>query len=89
MIGMDDLIEESMDRKQCIEKKWRKAVTRFCRDNPWATEEDVAVGQRDVQRWMTSYPITNECTHYAVIMDPKKGEIVWTRRWKEPLRAST
>jgi hypothetical protein len=84
-IGMQDLIDESIDRKQCIEKKWRKIVTRYCKENPWATEDDASLAVGDLQRWMVSYPIVNECTHYAVIMDPKKGELVWCRRWKESL----
>lgn len=78
---MDDLIEESMDRKQCMEKNWKKAVAKYRRENPRAKEDDVSVTLKEVQKWMKSYPVANECTHYAVVMDPKKGEIVWLRRY--------
>jgi hypothetical protein len=85
MIGMGELIAESIDRKECIEKKWWNTVKRYQKNNPWATEEDVYANVRDVQRWMVSYPVANECTHYAVVMDAREGAVVWCRRWRESL----
>jgi hypothetical protein len=83
LTGMGELIAESIDRKGCLEKKWRSSAKRYKKNNPRATEEDFCVTRKEVQRWMICYPIVNECTHYAVIMDPREGEIVWCRRWKE------
>ena len=84
--GMEELISESIDRKECIETKWKETVTRRLLQYPKLKEEEVCATADEVQLWMTSYPTANECTHYAVIMDPKEGDIVWCRRWKKPLK---
>jgi hypothetical protein len=81
--GMSDLIADSIDRKECVKNRWTNAVKK----GYWAMGEPVCVTVEDVQKWMVSYPTVNECTHYAVIMDPKEGEIVWCRRWKKPLKS--
>jgi hypothetical protein len=81
--GMGDLIADSIDRKECVEKRWTDAVKK----GYWAMGEPVCVTVEDVQKWMVSYPTVNECTHYAVIMDPKEGVVVWCRRWKKPLKS--
>jgi hypothetical protein len=85
MTGMDDIIEESTERKQCIEKNWVEAAQRNLNENR-AREYDVGVELAEVQRWMGQYPIANECTHFACVMDPVNGEIPWARRWKKPIR---
>ena len=30
--------------------------------------------------------MTNECTHYAVVMDPKEGKVVWLKRFLESVK---
>jgi hypothetical protein len=84
MIGMDDLIEDSTERKDCIEAKWRSAVKQFCERHEGAGEDDVSVSIESVEGWMGCWPTANECTHYACVMDPTKGEVVWVRRWMRP-----
>jgi hypothetical protein len=76
-----EFLDESIDRKQCVEEKWRRAVKRYAKANPGSGEEEAFVRRADVEKWMVSYPIANECTHYAVVMDAVKGEVVWCRRW--------
>jgi hypothetical protein len=84
MIGMEDLIEDSTERKDCIEAKWRKEVKQFCERNEGTGEGDVSVSIESVEGWMGRWPTANECTHYACVMDPTKGEVVWVRRWMRP-----
>lgn len=47
-------------------------------------EEDIFASQREVIQWLSEYPIVNETTHYAAIMDPLEGKVVWLRRYIEP-----
>ncbi|KAE8349917.1 beta subunit of N-acylethanolamine-hydrolyzing acid amidase-domain-containing protein [Aspergillus coremiiformis] len=39
----------------------------------------------EVTRWTTTYPTANEMTHFAAVMDPAEGRVVWIRRYLEPL----
>ena len=41
------------------------------------------VKKEDFVEWMNTYPITNEETHFATIMDARNGEILWIRRYIE------
>jgi len=47
------------------------------------------VKKADVIEWLEAWPVTNECTHYAVVLDPKKGGIVWLKRFSEPVEDSS
>jgi hypothetical protein len=39
----------------------------------------------EVVGWMAGPWIVNDESHYGVVMDPTRGEIVWLQRWREPL----
>jgi hypothetical protein len=43
--------------------------------------EDVAVFAREVVSWLTTYPVLNEETHYATILDPSRGKVTWVRQY--------
>ncbi len=81
---MREIVSESQERKGCLEETWRRATRRYLRRHPDESEDDVAVCESNVVKWMQRYPIANECTHYAVVMDPKRGAVAWVRRWLEP-----
>lgn len=87
--GMNELVEESQDRKECIESKWKKAEAAFRRRRKDANrgEADTAMSVTESQliRWVEAWPITNECTHYATIMDPLAGDFVYLKRYLEPV----
>lgn len=38
----------------------------------------------EVTEWINGYPVTNEMTHFAAIMDPTLGQVAWLRRYLEP-----
>jgi hypothetical protein len=82
---MQELIADSIERKQCVERRWKRAIKKYSKENPEVEEEDAAVRLSDVQRWVSTQPTANEETHYAVIMDAQRGEIVWLRRWLEAI----
>lgn len=84
-LGMQDLLDESADRRDCIQRKWDRAARRH-RDatDPTMTLEQAAssttVSQRLLTDWVKAYPTTNEETHFAALMDPRAGEFVWVKR---------
>ena len=81
---MDDLVEFSVERKRCVMQLWRRDKTGIGR--PKGGKSDAAVMTDTVIRWMSeSDEIVNPETHFAVIMDPTAGTIVWLERYLEPL----
>ncbi|KAF2841386.1 hypothetical protein M501DRAFT_1022716 [Patellaria atrata CBS 101060] len=73
--GMADLIEDSTQRKACVSEKWQRACQRS-----GLREGEAAISQKTLVNWVSAYPICNEETHYACIMDPTAGSFVWVRR---------
>lgn len=85
-VGMEEIIDESEERLDCITAKWVSQVHKTERRSRSARairslqpEADTTVSEREVIKWVSAYPTTNECTHFAVIMDPKDGNVVWNR----------
>lgn len=50
----------------------------LCDDN------QVTAMPSEVTEWINGYPVTNEMTHFAAIMDPTLGQVAWLRRYLEP-----
>ncbi|MCJ1473502.1 hypothetical protein MMC13_002153 [Lambiella insularis] len=83
MMGMEGILEESIDRKACILGLWRKASRRSDLGISRSLKND-RVTLRDVCRWMDVHNISNDQTHFAVIMDPEAGKILWIKHYPEP-----
>ncbi|KAF4419111.1 hypothetical protein FACUT_11569 [Fusarium acutatum] len=77
--GMADLVAYSLERKQDLDELWRKCV-RACRRR-YKLRNDV-VTREDVVKFLQNDMIRNEETHYAVIMDPKEGKVMWRRAYE-------
>jgi hypothetical protein len=90
-MGMKDIVEESVDRKQCLVGKWSSwSTSQLLRDLRRQRKrrfsvlvEDKGVPLEMLKRWMLEYPTSNSQTHFVCIMDPKKGEVRWVRRYYE------
>lgn len=86
-IGMEDLIVESVERKNCLVRKWdahqqrqrRKAVS----SKIGSEIEEEGIRIQDLKRWMLVYPVCNEETHFVCIMDPLKGVVKWMKCFQE------
>lgn len=76
--GMEEIVEYSTDRKRALDKIYRRCVKR--RRQKLGRPGD-AVGLADVLDFLNDRGrwIVNDETHYAVIMDPKKGQVLWKR----------
>lgn len=81
LTGMDVLVEESISRKDTICKLWADVDRSKRGRSTRASTRPKNVQTRDVINWMKTYPIKNEETHFATIMDPHKGEFIWTQRY--------
>lgn len=87
ILGMDAFLEESEERRDCIQKKWNSLVKRQekkRRENGESKEGDVlsmtVVRESTLRGWVRAYPIMNECSHFGCIMDPRTGTIRWLER---------
>lgn len=40
----------------------------------------------EIVEWTSTYPITNEMTHFTVVMDALEGDVVWIGRYMFPLQ---
>jgi hypothetical protein len=87
ILGMDAFLEESEERLDCIQKKWKSLVKRQekkRREQGDGKEgesiEPVMVREKTLQGWVNSYPIMNECSHFGCVMDSKTGTIRWLER---------
>lgn len=78
-LGMAELVGLSLDRKECLEKMWTKRSL-VCRRR-YKQSRDV-VTQADVTKFLEHDEISNDETHYAVIMDPKDGKVVWRKMYE-------
>jgi hypothetical protein len=65
--GVHEIMEESIERKECMCNMWRDKANR----------DEASVD--DVKSWLREYPVRNECTHFSCIMDPSAqgGGLVW------------
>ncbi|THC93776.1 hypothetical protein EYZ11_006753 [Aspergillus tanneri] len=118
-VTMADLIEDSRERRECIQARWDKKVYQARRVTSTSkavharnqvdrlrrtrasqrhqvrpseapmlesdAKQEVTATSQEVVDWTTAYPTTNEMTHFAVVMDPSEGRVLWIRRYLEPL----
>ncbi|PIA91976.1 hypothetical protein CB0940_09091 [Cercospora beticola] len=86
--GMAALLKEATERQQCAEDNYQRI--RMKKGGWWSsTAEEAAfqplVTEEEIVELVQKYPTTNEETHFACVMDPKKGCVKWCRRWVKPV----
>ncbi|KAL6722110.1 hypothetical protein ACLMJK_001216 [Lecanora helva] len=83
--GMEEIVEESMSRKDTIVQLWEKSqAERVSSSSKEPPKPRKSLKFERVIKWIDKYPITNEETHFAAILDPKAGKVVWAQRYIEP-----
>jgi len=88
-VGMQDIVEESIDRKGCLVARWESWSREQGDKNKRTNRRSVVGGQEAgvplgrIKQWMLEYPTSNEETHFVCIMDPGKGVFRWVRRFEE------
>lgn len=78
-IGMTEIVNFSLARKACLDKLWKKKVRAHRRRYK---TRDEAVMFDDVVGFLKDEAINNEETHYAVVMDPKEGKVIWRQAYE-------
>jgi len=80
--GMKMLLDESVERRACMKDNYSALL-----EEKRTKKRKGQVTVEDMIELVQRYPCLNECTHYALIMDPqaKQDRIVWCRRWTEPI----
>ena len=79
---VDELADDSVIRKGCVKEKWQATLKKAKSSSP----KSVSIGEDEIVRWTRAWPTSNECTHYAAVLDPAKGTIFWSRRWLRPIK---
>ncbi|KAI9694281.1 MAG: hypothetical protein M1820_009084 [Bogoriella megaspora] len=78
-------IAESTDRRTCLERLWDDAKDKAARKLLRGELGDIAIKVRVVKEWMRKWPISNECTHFWCLMDPKTGTVRYAEMYEEPI----
>ncbi|KAJ5462744.1 hypothetical protein N7475_007688 [Penicillium sp. IBT 31633x] len=66
--------ETSLPRSRPIHLRWKRNTEMGWEDPP-GSEVSITLGT--VLSWLFAYPIVNEDTHYAVLMDPVEGRFIY------------
>lgn len=77
--GMAEIIDESFERKEAVEHVWRQKLRLRRKTRRHRGEAVEAVTEEDVLHMLGHEDITYGGTHYAVVMDPESGGILWRR----------
>jgi hypothetical protein len=90
ILGLETFIEESEERRACVQKKLDSLAKRYEKKLNDAVEKGEAVElkrpsvkEERLREWVRAYPIMNECTHFGCIMDPKTATIRFLERGVE------
>ena len=88
--GMKEIVEESVSRKCAMVDNWERSLrsSESCSSQSGHTKRQ-ALTQKQITKWLNGYPITNEMTHFATLMDPKAGKVVWLKRYLRPLESES
>ena len=78
-----ELYEDSINRANCINSLWNNVQARP-RKNGAGGETASSITVQEVVNWLETWPITNESTHFACVMNPRDGTVGWVRWWSEP-----
>lgn len=73
--GVRAILDDSVERKECLTNMWKD-----CRGSRQYL--------KNVQTWLETQPVTNECTHFSCIMDPSVdgGGLLWVRMHDEAVQ---
>ncbi|KAK4569492.1 hypothetical protein LTR86_003255 [Recurvomyces mirabilis] len=77
-VTLNEVIAEAKDRERCAVDNWQSITAASCGRNSSFTR---SAGIKDVVNLVRAYPTTNECTHFACVLDPTIGTVRWCRRY--------
>ena len=80
--GMSEIIDESFERKQAVEHVWKQRLRMRRKAHRHRGEQVEGVNLEDVLHMLGHEYIAYGGTHYAVVMDPEGGDIMWRRVYR-------
>jgi hypothetical protein len=90
--ALEELLQDANERKACAERNYRKLIRRLEKESRVGSDKEVHVqssivfpGVDDIVEMAQKYPTSNECTHFAAVMDPTAGKFAWCRYWRRPI----
>ena len=83
---LHEIITEARDRTECARNNWNNLRAAKSKKHPKAAVKTLCTTE-DIVELVQKYPTTNECTHFACVMDPTEGSVAWCRRWTKPVGA--
>ncbi|EAU80865.2 hypothetical protein CC1G_03041 [Coprinopsis cinerea okayama7 len=87
--GLTDIggiMEDSIQRKRCVAGMWKECSGGLVTaKGSGMSGKEGGVSVEDVKKWLRTYPVRNECTHFSCIMDPagEGGGLVWAETYDE------
>ena len=70
--------ESSQSGGQPLQLSWKQNREKSAKED---LDSEASITLGTALRWLWSYPIVNEDTHYAVLMDPTKGKFVYAGKF--------
>ncbi|GAB7335941.1 hypothetical protein MBLNU13_g08187t1 [Cladosporium sp. NU13] len=90
--ALEELLEDANERKECAERNYRKLVRRRSKASQAGGDRAVNAGSSillpavdDIVEMVQEHPTSNECTHFAAVMDPVAGKFAWCRYWRRQI----
>lgn len=86
--ALEELLEDANERKACAERNYRKLVrsrSKASREGGDAKSSIALPTVDDIVEMVQKVPTSNECTHFAAVMDPTVGKFAWCRFWRRPI----
>jgi hypothetical protein len=81
--GMQEVLEESIMRKRCLERRWNEWRQEQGRKAKRGQNAAVGVSPGKLTAWLKQYPVCNEVTHFVCVMDPAEGVFRWVQAFEE------
>ena len=79
--SLQEFVAESKQRKNLLYTLWKRDATKRGSN----TKHLRVVRKSRITKWLETDPIRNECTHFALAMDPKLGSVLYLKRYLEPV----
>ena len=89
-VGIND--DESATQSVPKKRRSKRVSEGSSLSHPMASTDNIvnstgfqfAATTQEAVQWLSMYPVTNETTHFAAVMDPSEGKVAWVRRYIEP-----
>lgn len=90
--ALEELLEDANERKACAERNYRKLIRRRSKASRAGGARDVKAEASillpavdEIVEMVQEHPTSNECTHFAAVMDPIAWKFAWCRYWRRPI----